>query len=323
MGLQRFISVVIPVHTRRSELEKNLLALERQTYPKTRFEVVCVGQNENALPESFCRPERFSKTRKNFSFFSIPSRWPDAKRNAGIKKSRGEIVAFTDDDCLVAEDWLEKINLAFEQNPKIAGVEGKTVGQSELLFSHATKNECGGLYPTCNMAFQKNALQQVNGFDERYHFFREDIDLAFAVQKNAGPIVFDDHVVVVHPERKTSGLSVLNELKMFRGDVLLFKKYPAEYKRTFGWLGKGALKQSFATFFLLVMFSVFLELGFPVAALGMVFAWIVFKFFLLMRKKKFSLIEGVLFLIASGAKDLLAPVYYFKYWLEVNEKEKG
>jgi GT2 family glycosyltransferase len=317
MASKRFFSVIIPVHTRLAELEKNLAALSEQTYPADRFEVICVGMQGNPVPAFF------SKKTKNFSYFAIPSRWPDAKRNAGAQKSRGDVLAFTDDDVVVARDWLEALDAGFSAHPEAAGIEGKTIGEAKRLFSHATENARGGLFPTCNLAVTRSAFDAAGGFDERYHFFREDIDLAFAVQQKAGEIVFWDRAVVVHPERRTNWRSVLNELSMFRGDVLLYKKYPVQYRKTFGWLGKGVLKQSLVAYAVLVVSAFLIRDHKAIGVIGLVMVWIAFKYFLLMRNKRFSGVEAAQFWVANAAKDVLAPLYYLKFWLEIDAKRVG
>jgi len=306
-----FFSVVIPVHTRLTELEQNLQALESQSYPSNAFEVICVGKKGNPVPPFF------SNKKQNFSYFEIDSRWPDKKRNSGIRKSRGEIVAFTDDDCLVSHDWIEQLEKCFAKNPSAAGVEGKTIGESLHLFSHATHNETGGYFPTCNLAIRKSALESVGGFDEEYHFFREDIDLAFAVQQKVGPIVFCAEAVVFHPERKTNYRSVLNELSMIRGDVRLYKKFPSEYRKTFRWLGRGAMKQSVVTYALLTLELLSLLNAWRVGIVAGILLFTFFKYLVLMRKKIFNAQEGVLFLGVQLVKDVLAPWHYLKAWMDI------
>lgn len=106
-------------------------------------------------------------------------------RNHGIAEARGEIVAFTDDDCEAPEDWLSAIHDAFKRYPGVGVVVGSLVRPkhepsrafsvcpevvaSELLYDPAATGTsaperwgaAGG-----NFAFRREVLDAVGPFDE-------------------------------------------------------------------------------------------------------------------------------------------------------------
>ena len=88
------VSIVIPVFNQAQDLGRCLAALERQTYPADRFEAIVVdnGSDEPIGPVT----ERFSFVRA----ICEPAPGSYAARNRGIEASRGEVLAFTDADCL-------------------------------------------------------------------------------------------------------------------------------------------------------------------------------------------------------------------------------
>jgi len=304
------ISVVIPAHNRPDFLENTIKALLAQSLKE--FELLVVGYKGN---------ETIPRVRKKFSdkrirFFRISSRFPDKKRNFGIRKARAGIVAFTDDDCLPEKDWLKNMYAAFGKDKALAGIEGLTWNDNKRLYFHATENLAGGKYPACNYAFRKKWLEKVGGFDEDYNFFREDTDLAFKVLKKGGRVEFRRDVRVFHPPRKLKLYQPARELKYLKGDVRLFKKFPKLYRKHFGLLCRGPIKQSlFAGAIIWVLTFAVFNAVLWLLALAVAVEWL-FKYFVEMRGKKFSAFEGIAFPLFSFLRDLLFG-YVFIYLLFV------
>lgn len=97
-----FISVIIPVYNDVIGLEKCLSALDKQTYPKSAYEVIVVDNNSE---------ECISNVVDSFAnAFVVIENEPGsyAARNKGISVAKGCLLAFTDADCMPAQDWLEK-----------------------------------------------------------------------------------------------------------------------------------------------------------------------------------------------------------------------
>jgi len=96
------VSVLIPVFNDELRLGKCLEALERQSYPKGRYEVVVVDNASTADIKSVVA--RFRQAR--YCYEGTPGSY--AARNTGLTEVSGEIIAFTDSDCIPADDWLER-----------------------------------------------------------------------------------------------------------------------------------------------------------------------------------------------------------------------
>ncbi len=227
------ISVVVPAYNRQELLAKTVEALKRQSIPPNIFEVLLVRGNDTEV-EKLCR--NAAKNISNFSCFYCDTESPAKKRNIGIRKARGAIVAFTDDDCVPDNDWLAQILNCFDSDRKIAGVEGLTYTEGKKkLYSNAPVNLKGGLFPTCNLSFRKSVLEKIGGFDESYHFYREDTDIAFRAM-DLGKIVFYDRARVFHPQREVGLMRPIETLELLKEDIRLYKKLPEKYLR---FLGKG------------------------------------------------------------------------------------
>ncbi|MEW6295735.1 MAG: glycosyltransferase [Candidatus Diapherotrites archaeon] len=308
------ISVVIPAYNRNELLKRTLKALLNQSIKIKDYEIIVVGCKKNKTKKVFDE----IKT-KNIFFYEIDSDFPDRKRNFGILKAKADLIAFTDDDVTPKNNWLEELIVLFK-NPEIAGIEGKTVGHSKGVFYHSPQNISGNYFPACNIAFRKNILRKVKGFDENYNFFREDTDLAFRVLSNNKKIAFAPNAIVYHPPRKISRLSILKELFLIKGDVRLYKKFPQLYKKTFGFICRGGLKQAlfaWPSFLLLIFFSLNNHWIF---FFGLLLIIIFVKYLIGLKGKKYSFFDAFSYILISYLRDLLFPFFFLFYYFSVSLK---
>jgi hypothetical protein len=169
-------------------------------------------------------------------YYSLPHKaGPAAARNLGSLLAQGELVVFTDDDCIPARNWLSAIWSAYEmQGLNEVAFSGNTIVP---IHDHPTDYEknisqlAAAEFITANCACTKKALHHVGGFDERFRMaWREDSDLQFKFIQCNIPIIKVPDAIVTHPVRKAPwGISIREERKgMF--NALLYKKYPRLYK---------------------------------------------------------------------------------------------
>jgi glycosyltransferase involved in cell wall biosynthesis len=122
-----FVSVIIPVLNDCDRLEICLNSLEKQTYPKELYEVIIVdnGSDENV--------EALVKKFAQFAALAYePQRGSYAARNKGISLAKGEVLAFTDSDCIPAQNWLETGVKNILSMPN----GGLVAGKIEIFFKH-------------------------------------------------------------------------------------------------------------------------------------------------------------------------------------------
>lgn len=194
------VSVITPTYNRKEKLKHTLKSLSYQTYPKNRYEILVVDDGSTDGTDSFLK--RAKKEISNLSYFRQKKKGPAAARNLGIKNSTGEIIFFTDDDCIVPRDWIEKFIRVYEGHPEVAGIGGYLEADEYTLKTnifaryesymgrkvyrtdrgeHIGGFECpaGG---TCNMSYKKSVLEEVGGFDETYPVAAgEDADLKLRI----------------------------------------------------------------------------------------------------------------------------------------------
>ncbi len=194
-------SIVLATTAGRSETLKECLhSIFANDYPAGKFEAIVIdsGIDEKGLAVV----EKFKKEHENLRFYS-PG-WgnvgPGKARNFGIKKAQNEIVAFTDDDCMVPPKWLQSFNDGYQRHPEVAGVGGYLEAPAEVLQSNIfaqyekfhewsqynitdhefiSRKRDEAPFETNNISYKKKVLEEVGGFDESFPAFAagEDGDL--------------------------------------------------------------------------------------------------------------------------------------------------
>lgn len=141
-------------------------------------------------------------------------------RNRGTALATGELIFFTDADCVPIRTWVEEGVRMFRTHD-CAGVEGRTrPAESLTLAGRSVANESGGEWHTCNMAYRQDVLLRVGGFDERYVCAYEDRDLALRVLRD-GRIEFCPDMLVFHASMRWTWKDALNNAFRSRDRVRL------------------------------------------------------------------------------------------------------
>ena len=191
-----FISIIVPTRNRSALLSRLLTSLGALRYP--RWEAIVV--DDGSVDDTAAVVERFRARGLPLRYLWQTWRKMGAARNRALAEARGEIVAFTDDDCVVDPDWLHAIAAAFAAHPAALGVQGKTVTDHAAMtpFTRQVEQLVGGQpYRTCNIAYRTAVVRELGGFDP--HLIRgEDVVMGQRVLER-GPIVFAPAAVVRHP----------------------------------------------------------------------------------------------------------------------------
>lgn len=206
-----FFSIIVPTHNRPAQLvDVCLTALTRLDYPRDLYEVIVVndgGQCFTELTKSF-------RKHLNLKLLSQPHAGPAVARNYGAREAKGEFLAFTDDDCAPARDWLESLAGAFAETPESA-VGGRTVNLlSENLYSTASQMLIDYLYDhynqtngrvhflaSNNLAVPAQIFHTVGGFNETFSLGGEDREFCSRWISKGYQMAYASNVLVLHSHR--------------------------------------------------------------------------------------------------------------------------
>jgi glycosyltransferase involved in cell wall biosynthesis len=166
-----FVSVIIPVLNDFDRLEICLSALEKQTYPTDLYEVIVVdnGSTESLEPLT----SRFS----HLSLTYEAQVGSYAARNTGILMARGQIIAFTDSDCIPAPTWLET-GVKQLTEPNYGIVAGRIVaGRIAMFFKECDRPTAVELYDSMTYLQQQRYVEEFRyGATANLFVFREVLE---------------------------------------------------------------------------------------------------------------------------------------------------
>lgn len=154
VAIAQFVSVIVPVFNDVERLRLCLQALAEQTYQSDRYEVIVVDNASETTEEIRSLVAEFP-----FAIYGselVPGAY--AARNRGLSLAKGDILAFTDADCIPAVDWLERGVAHLCCHPNC----GLVAGQVNLFFRSAEANSIE-LYESVTAFPQQKLLCQHRG----------------------------------------------------------------------------------------------------------------------------------------------------------------
>lgn len=204
-----FVSVIIPTYHDWDKLQLCLDALDKQTYSQNKFEIIVVNNDPND-------PCPLTNLPTNCLLITETKSGSYAARNTGVQKAQGEIIAFTDADCIPTSHWLEKgVNLLLA-NPNC----GLLAGKVELFFQDRDNPTPIELYDkvssfpqkkyvkqrkfgvTANLLTHKTVLETVGYFNDNLKS-GGDHEFGLRAYKNGYQILYISEVCIQHPARKS------------------------------------------------------------------------------------------------------------------------
>lgn len=203
------VNVIIPVLNGGHIIGKCLQAVLTQSYEGQILPVVI---NDGSADNTSAVARAFDKVK----VIDQENMGRASARNRGISESSGEVIAFTDADCVPRSDWLENLVGCMLQTDSCGIVGGAmTIPKSANLWQRLD-NQCwahstGPDSPagptlfgsTANMCLFRSVYESVGGFDERL-LGSEDSDLAFRVHSAGYVNYFEPAAVVEHDHPRTT-----------------------------------------------------------------------------------------------------------------------
>lgn len=152
MKNKRFVSVIIPVFRDTSRLLICLKALETQTYPKSCYEIIVINNcPDDKIEDALCDAD-------NVIVADEPAKGSYVARNCGITLTKGDIIAFTDSDCIPDQQWIENgvASLLSMERP------GLVAGRIDLFYQDNGRCTLAELFETLTAFPQEGYLKKAN-----------------------------------------------------------------------------------------------------------------------------------------------------------------
>jgi len=208
------LSVIIVTYNRCKDLEECLISLLSLNEPPS--EIIVVDSHSTD-----CTPELVKSY--PLKFINIKERSMVKARNIGFQHAKGEIVAYIDDDVVVSKDWSKYI-LEPYKDEHVGGVVGRVISYDDdkVQYLSAKHKAIGKVFnnglilgnfdiPTqhpievdtligCNMAFRRDLLLKVGGFDENFRgsCFRDDTDISLRLKRLNYKLMYQPKAKVRH-----------------------------------------------------------------------------------------------------------------------------
>ena len=226
------VTVAVPVKDRRERMLRCLDSLLAIDYPD--YEVIVLDNESTDGTAEACR-ERARATAVPVRVETLPGS-VGAIRNRAAHLATGEIIAFTDSDCMVDPGWVAAGVKALQARPEVGTVTGRTLPAEPITGAWPATIDVTGPTPrfeSCNIFFRTAAFAATPGFDEVVGHFWEDTAAGFAMRRagwddayEPGALVFHDVTYpgfrwhVKRAQRQANAAHVIGRYPEIRTDVL-------------------------------------------------------------------------------------------------------
>jgi glycosyltransferase involved in cell wall biosynthesis len=227
----RPVSIIIPTFNGASRIGKCLDSLLQQT-PGRNAEILVVndGSTDNTA--------KVVQSYDGVRLVSQANAGPAAARNRGAVEARGEILLFTDDDCVPMSDWLNAMLEPFE-DPEVVGAKGIYRTHQRSLAARFVQLEYEDRYrmmsrftyidfvDTYSAAFRRDRFLEISGYDTSFPLAcAEDIELSYRMATRGWKMKFAPGAIVYHTHPDTLTRYLKKKFKFAFWRVLAVRKNP-------------------------------------------------------------------------------------------------
>lgn len=232
---QPYISVIIPTCRRDHLLLRALTALCLQEFPADEYEIVVA---DDAVSEETRRLVEAMAASSRCALRYVPvlgKHGPAAARNCGWREARGELLAFTNEDCIADPLWLPLGVKALCQKSEPDAVWGKLIDPAANTNSDCESNAARpgkSVLIAANCFVKRQALALVGGFDEHFRLAScEDTDLYFRMLEHGMSVEHVSNAVVVRGASPIGWVTSLSHQAKRQFDMRLYRKHPRLYRQ--------------------------------------------------------------------------------------------
>jgi glycosyltransferase involved in cell wall biosynthesis len=215
-------SVVVPTHNRATKLRRLLRALDELETELPEEVIVVADRCTDGTDEVLGQWEETDHEFTPNIIIKQTGEGPGGARNLGLLAAKGEIVAFTDDDCIPESKWLRHLTEKLDPAAEVVGVGGRILPlRNDLISRYNTFWRILEPPPSldylvsANCCYSRKEATEVGGFDEdAANPGGEDVGLSLKLRQRGWRFEFADTAMVFHDYR--------NDLKDF---VRTFRNY--------------------------------------------------------------------------------------------------
>jgi GT2 family glycosyltransferase/DNA-binding beta-propeller fold protein YncE len=227
------VSVVVCAYNAADTLDDCLTSLAGLSYPDV--EIIVVNDGSRDATGTIAR--RYAGVR----VIDIPNGGLSAGRNAGLAAATGEIVAYTDADVRVDPDWLTYLVQPFLRDDVAATGGPNLVPPDDGWMAQCVARAPGGPthvliddriaehVPGCNMAFRRDVLLSIGGFNPVFLRAGDDVDICWRLQAQRQRIGFAPSALVWHHHRTSIEAFWRQQVGYGEGEAWLTVHHPEKF----------------------------------------------------------------------------------------------
>lgn len=227
------VSVVVCAYNAADTLNDCLNSLQSLSYPN--FEIIVVNDGSSDATAAIARAY------PDIRLIEVQNGGLSAARNAGLFATTGDLVAYTDADCRVDVDWLTYLvqpmltsgavgvggpNIVPPDDPWVAQCVARAPGGPTHVM---LDDKVAEHVPGCNMAFRRQALLSVGGFNDVYLRAGDDVDICWRLQARGLKIVFSPSALVWHHHRSSIKAYWQQQTGYGEGETWLDAHHPEKF----------------------------------------------------------------------------------------------
>jgi GT2 family glycosyltransferase len=224
--MSQALSIIIPTYNRAEKLAATLRDVTQQSMKDFDLWVIDQSSPEQAAKNATA-VTNLQDPRLNYVHLPTPG-LPNA-RNEGLRRVKGDIVLFLDDDVILLVPNFLAAHLAAFDDPKVGGVTGRhiertvtinskrtacyvSIGGRTIFNLFGTTRQPIGSCKGSNMSFRATAIAQVGGFDRNTHLL-EDTDYSVRIAKAGWQLMFEPDAELVHLSAPEGGVRKPNSIE--------------------------------------------------------------------------------------------------------------
>lgn len=239
------VSVIVCAYNAERTMDSCLASLKELNYPNYEVIVVNDGSSDRTL-------EIITQHYDYVRLINQENKGLSVARNVGMAAATGEIVAYTDSDCMADPDWLTYLvakflssGLAAVGGPNLSPPEDSLVAAcvavspgvpTHILLSDEVAEHIAG----CNMAFRREVLQEIDGFNPIFRTAGDDVDICWRLQDRGYTIGFSPTAIVWHFRRNTVAAYLKQQQGYGKAEALVYFQHPYRFNLLGqpSWLGR-------------------------------------------------------------------------------------